>query len=919
MTAHVPHWPEWDPGDRYSKSVDAAVNAYKTARHDWRIYYIRDGYNADGRYVTISPFVVLGESTRLDAFGVPQVFAQGEWRYNPTTIANFALWHHTRFVTDGTPLGSSFWSAVAKLESMIGTDGALRYDYSFGGMPPGWVSAMAQGQVLSVFARAYNISGDAALIRQGNSVLDFMLTRVEQGGTLSDLSDLDPSLHDYISLNEYAPEVSPHTLNGFMFAMFGLYDWSKLDLASNTDAQAKAATYFEASVETVSNLLPYYDVGGFSAYDLRQVIRNADPAVGPTYHKIHIAQLVSLYSITGRAEFLEWARKWAPDEQPVLPVAFNDLAQTDESASININVLANDGDPTDCGQVITKINGVAAKVGTPTTLASGALATLNSDGTITYDPNDRFNYLVAADPSSPLGSNGNAAKDYFRYTTDRGVVGTVTVTITGLSSPDDMRDRNGADTLFGTPGPDVLNGYGGHDIIDGGSGVDLMVGGDGDDEFYVDDAGDIVREARGGGFDRIWASVDYTLPLMAEIELVLALPGAIRLTGNEFDNYLIGSSADNFLYGGLGNDALAGGRGNDLLDGGGGDDVALFAGSRRDYQLSRGIDGLVQVTGPDGADKVVHIEHLRFADGSVIPVSDRASKAAFAGHAEWTAIKPIAGEGLWYIGDFDGDLRTDVFRYAPGVSGAEMFLSTGTAFQSKGSWTAAGNGADKQWYVGDFNGDGRDDIFRYMRNLSGADMFLSTGTAFAHSGSWTGAGHGLNGRWFVGDFNGDGRDDIFRYLPGTSGADMFLSTGTSFQHAGSWTGAGYGTDATWYLGDYDGDGRTDVFRMLASGVDMFLSTGTNFRHVGNWTSESAGPNARWSVGDYNGDGRDDILRSPKGQNVTEVFLSTSSAFQPDGSWTNADYGAFGWMIGDFNGDATDDLLRVTSNGTSVLL
>jgi hypothetical protein len=125
------------------------------------------------------------------------------------------------------------------------------------------------------------------------------------------------------------------------------------------------------------------------------------------------------------------------------------------------------------------------------------------------------------------------------------------------------------------------------------------------------------------------------------------------------------------------------------------------------------------------------------------------------------------------VRDFNGDGKDDIFRYVPGTSGADVFLSNGTKFVSSGSWTGAGHGTDG-WYIGDFNGDGKDDIFRYVAGTTGADVFISTGTAFVYNGPWTGAGHGTDG-WYVGDFNGDLKADIFRYVPGTSGAQVFLS------------------------------------------------------------------------------------------------------------------------------------------------
>jgi hypothetical protein len=191
----------------------------------------------------------------------------------------------------------------------------------------------------------------------------------------------------------------------------------------------------------------------------------------------------------------------------------------------------------------------------------------------------------------------------------------------------------------------------------------------------------------------------------------------------------------------------------------------------------------------------------------------------FVGAGSWTG----EGRGVdpWYIGDFNGDGMDDIFRYWPGVSGADLFLSDGMRFVYSGSWTGAGRGVD-DWYIGDFNGDGMDDIFRYWPGISGADVFLSDGTKFVYSGSWTGAGYGTDG-WYVRDFNGDGRDDIMRYVAGVSGAQVFLSDGTHFVHAGSWTGAGHGADG-WYLGDFDGNGMQDIFRYRpgVSGAEVFV-------------------------------------------------------------------------------------------------
>jgi hypothetical protein len=252
---------------------------------------------------------------------------------------------------------------------------------------------------------------------------------------------------------------------------------------------------------------------------------------------------------------------------------------------------------------------------------------------------------------------------------------------------------------------------------------------------------------------------------------------------------------------------------------------------------------------------------------------EQSSFSLFKHAGSWTD----AGHGTdgWYVGDYNGDGRDDIFRYSPGISGAQVFLSGETKFVTAGSWTGAGHGTDG-WYIGDFNGDGRDDIFRYVAGVSGAQVFLSDGKKFVAAGSWTGAGHGTDG-WYVGDYNGDGRDDIFRYLPGVSGAQVFLSDGTKFALSGSWTGAGHGTDG-WYIGDFNGDWRDDIFRYLpgVSGAQVFLSDGTKFALSGSWTGAGHGDDG-WYIGDFNGDGADDIFRYVQGVSGADVFLAAGTA------------------------------------------
>jgi uncharacterized protein (TIGR01370 family) len=125
----------------------------------------------------------------------------------------------------------------------------------------------------------------------------------------------------------------------------------------------------------------------------------------------------------------------------------------------------------------------------------------------------------------------------------------------------------GADTLVGGDGPNQIAGLGGNDYLDGGAGADTLSGNGGDDSFIVDNAGDLTIEGTGGGNDRVFASVSYTLAAGASVELMStdwhAGTDAINLTGNELANVIYGNAGDNRLDGRAGADAMIGWGGND--------------------------------------------------------------------------------------------------------------------------------------------------------------------------------------------------------------------------------------------------------------------------------------------------------------------------------------------------------------------
>jgi len=115
---------------------------------------------------------------------------------------------------------------------------------------------------------------------------------------------------------------------------------------------------------------------------------------------------------------------------------------------------------------------------------------------------------------------------------------------------------------YGNGEANGLTGNGANNILDGRAGADTMEGRAGNDTYMVDDAGDVVIEAAGGGADEVQSSVSHTLSANVE-RLKLVGTADIDATGNGLANNLVGNAGDNRLDGGAGADTMAGGLGDD--------------------------------------------------------------------------------------------------------------------------------------------------------------------------------------------------------------------------------------------------------------------------------------------------------------------------------------------------------------------
>jgi len=178
-------------------------------------------------------------------------------------------------------------------------------------------------------------------------------------------------------------------------------------------------------------------------------------------------------------------------------------------------------------------------------------------------------------------------------------------------------------TIIGNAGSNVLNG---------GAGSDTLAGGKGDDIYDVDSAGDRAQEAANEGYDRVRASVGFTLGANLE-ELSLTGTAAINGAGNALANTITGNAGNNLLNGAAGDDLLIGGKGNDIY-------YVAAAGDRVVEQAGEGLD---QVVAWISHQLAANVENLTLVGTADLAGTGNALKNTIIGNAGNNVLNGGAG------------------------------------------------------------------------------------------------------------------------------------------------------------------------------------------------------------------------------------------------------------------------------------
>lgn len=179
------------------------------------------------------------------------------------------------------------------------------YDHSLHGvemMKSPWYSGMAQGQALSAFARVYKATNDKKYLDYANQTFQSLIPNTENHG----VSIIDQ--HGYYWIEEYPSKEPTHVLNGYIFAIYGLYDYFQV----SQDPLSKK--YLQASLTTISAYIDQYQrPGEASYYGLKY------DHVSKRYHAIHTRQLFALYRMTDEKSFRVKSEEFQKDCGCTLP------------------------------------------------------------------------------------------------------------------------------------------------------------------------------------------------------------------------------------------------------------------------------------------------------------------------------------------------------------------------------------------------------------------------------------------------------------------------------------------------------------------------------------------------------------------------------------------------------------------------
>ena len=207
-----------------------------------------------------------------------EVVRDGRLRHDPLTVIQAALGIHDRLLRRREPeLDAIFRRQLEWLvnDGMVMLPDSIEvwpqyYPFERYGLRDRWLSALTQGQAISLLVRGAAYTGRREYLDHA--------ARAVRAFTASSLPIVWHGADGAIFFEEYPCTPPAHVLNGALIAWLGLWDYAR----ARDDTTVRA--FCLRAIESMASTLPRYEIGDWTRYDVHQT-----RPTSPHYQEIHAA------------------------------------------------------------------------------------------------------------------------------------------------------------------------------------------------------------------------------------------------------------------------------------------------------------------------------------------------------------------------------------------------------------------------------------------------------------------------------------------------------------------------------------------------------------------------------------------------------------------------------------------------------
>lgn len=265
-----------------------------------KLPYSTDTIIKNGQFLLSNPYC----AAYKDSSGIPLTLVENKKHYNPVGISQIGLDYINKYYSTSNKLYLDTAEQYANCLIKISKEykGAIWFPYTFNFklhdiedqvMVAPWYSAMAQGQALSLFTRLYEETQNPIYSKNADKI--FLSFFILKNGNNPYVVYYDKN--HQLWLEEYPMDEATNALNGFIFSIFGIYDYYRIH-----PDKPYVKNILVNSISTVyNNINDFEKKNEYSYYCLKHKVQDRN------YHYTHIYQLKVLYDITGENYFLKMA------------------------------------------------------------------------------------------------------------------------------------------------------------------------------------------------------------------------------------------------------------------------------------------------------------------------------------------------------------------------------------------------------------------------------------------------------------------------------------------------------------------------------------------------------------------------------------------------------------------------------------